>query len=131
MKVIIPSTSASKAASISACLVLVKQIIFAFKPSLAIVLTDFFSFSDTIGKPASIWGIPSSSSLCAISNFSSNEKHTPGVCSPSLRVVSYIFILLGRLYSTSLLYILTKLSLILVSPYILPLINLEIVNDFK
>ena len=93
----IPSTSASKAASISSLLVLVKQIIFAFNPSLAMVLTDFFSFSETIGKPASIWGIPSSSSLCAISSFSSKEKHTPGVCSPSLSVVSYILMFSGKL----------------------------------
>jgi len=81
----------------SSFFVRVKHIIFAFNPSFAMVLTDFFSFSETIGKPASIWGIPSSSSLCAISNFSSKEKHTPGVCSPSLSVVSYILIFLGRL----------------------------------
>ena len=81
----------------SSFLVLVKQSIWASSPSLAIVFTVCFSFSETIGKPASICGIPSSSNLCAISSFSSSEKHTPGVCSPSLSVVSYIFILSGKL----------------------------------
>lgn len=85
----------------SAIFVRVRQIICAFKFSLAIALTAFFSFSDTIGKPASICGTRNSSSLRAISNFSSNEKHTPGVCSPSLSVVSYIFMCSGKLYSTS------------------------------
>lgn len=116
MNVIIPSTLASIAAFISSFFALVKQIILAFKPSFAIVFTVCFSFSDTIGKPASICGMLNSSNLWAISSFSSSEKHTPGVCSPSLRVVSYIFILSGKLYSISLLYILTYLSVILISP---------------
>ena len=54
INVIIPSTSASNAASISSLFVLVKQIVLAFNPSFAIVFTAFFSFSDTIGNPASI-----------------------------------------------------------------------------
>ena len=51
---VIPSTSQSSAASMSSVLVLVNPRIVASRPSLAIVLTDSLSFSDTIGKPASI-----------------------------------------------------------------------------
>jgi len=85
----------------SSVFVRVRQIICASKFSFAIALTAFFSFSDTFGKPASICGTRNSSSLRAISNFCSNEKHTPGVCSPSLNVVSYIFICSGKSYATS------------------------------
>src|SRR5919108_3153313 len=48
---------------------------------------------DTIGNPASIASTPSSSSLIAIWIFWSGVIVTPGVCSPSLRVVSKILIL--------------------------------------
>ena len=50
--------------------------------------TDSCSFLETIGKPASICLILTSSNFLAISNFSSGLKQTPGVCSPSLKVVS-------------------------------------------
>ena len=52
--VIIPSTSQSNAASMSSGFVLVNAKISAFKPSLAIAFTVSLSFSETIGKPASI-----------------------------------------------------------------------------
>lgn len=41
-----------------------------------------------MADPASIVDIPRSSSFCAIRSFSSVESATPGVCSPSLSVVS-------------------------------------------
>ena len=87
-KVMIPSTSQSRAASMSSGFVLVNARISASKPSFAIAVTLSLSLSETIGKPASIWLILNWSSLRAISNFSSKLKQTPGVCSPSLRVVS-------------------------------------------
>jgi hypothetical protein len=43
-----------------------------------------------MGKPASIASTPNSSNFIAICNFCSGLTETPGVCSPSLRVVSKI-----------------------------------------
>ncbi len=51
-------------------------------------LMDWNSDADTDGKPASISGTRASSSALAIASFSSREKATPGICSPSLRVES-------------------------------------------
>ena len=50
----IPSTSQSRALSISPFLVLAKQMTSASNPSLAIALTADASLDETIGKPASI-----------------------------------------------------------------------------
>ena len=61
----------------------------AFSPAPAISSTARRSSSDTRGKPASIRRIPSPSSSRAISSFSSGERTTPTVCSPSRSVVSY------------------------------------------
>lgn len=72
----------------SSFLVLAKERICALRPSEVIDFTDSCSFLDTIGKPASICLILISSNFLAISNFSSGLKQTPGVCSPSLKVVS-------------------------------------------
>ncbi len=69
----------------------------AFKPCFAIALMACISPCDTIGKPASIASIPSSSSLIATCTFCSGVMVTPGVCSPSLRVVSKILTLLWPL----------------------------------
>jgi hypothetical protein len=68
----------------------------ALKPCLAINLTASISPSETAAKPASIMSTPSSSSLSAILNLLSGTSDTPGVCSPSLKVVSKNFIVLGK-----------------------------------
>ena len=60
----------------------------ALSPAPAISSTARRSSSDTRGKPASIRSIPSPSSSRAISSFSSGERTTPTVCSPSRSVVS-------------------------------------------
>src|SRR5882757_4292430 len=54
----------------------------------AISLTAWKSPSEVIGKPASMTSTPMSSSISAISIFSSNVMVAPGHCSPSRRVVS-------------------------------------------
>jgi hypothetical protein len=53
--------------------------------------------SEAAAKPASRASTPSLSRLSAILTFFSGVRETPGVCSPSLRVVSKIFILSGKL----------------------------------
>jgi hypothetical protein len=57
-------------------------------------LTESFSPADDIGNPASMALTPSLSSWRAISSFFSCVKDTPGVCSPSRRVVSKMSIAL-------------------------------------
>jgi hypothetical protein len=52
--------------------------------------------SEAAAKPASMALTPSLW-LLAILSFFSGVKETPGVCSPSLRVVSKILIFLGKL----------------------------------
>jgi hypothetical protein len=52
--------------------------------------------SDAAAKPASMIFTPTSSSLFAIKSFSSGVRETPGVCSPSLNVVSKILILSAK-----------------------------------
>jgi len=52
---------------------------------------------EAAAKPASMALTPSLSKLLAILSFFLGVKETPGVCSPSLRVVSKIFIFLGKL----------------------------------
>ena len=49
---------------------------------------DSLSPSEVMAEPASIKSKPISSSLDAILNFSIEFKETPGVCSPSRKVVS-------------------------------------------
>jgi len=68
----------------------------ARKPCLAISLTDCISPSLTAANPASIMSTPSSSSLWAMRNLFSGTRDTPGVCSPSRRVVSKNFTVLGK-----------------------------------
>ena len=60
----------------------------AFLERRAISLTAWKSPSEVIGKPASMTSTPMSSSISAISSFSSNVMVAPGHCSPSRRVVS-------------------------------------------
>ena len=64
----------------------------AFNPCLTIDRIARISPEDTIGNPASIVSTPNSSNLIAICNFCSELTETPGVCSPSLKVVSKILI---------------------------------------
>src|SRR3989338_2692798 len=75
-------------------LVLARPQISAFKFACAINFTACRSPSDTIGKPASIASTPSASSFFAMSSFCSGDNATPGVCSPSLSVVSNILTLM-------------------------------------
>jgi hypothetical protein len=69
----------------------------AFKPSLVISLMASISPSEEDANPASMTSTPSSSNFLAIWSLCSGIKETPGVCSPSLRVVSKILIFLGKL----------------------------------
>jgi hypothetical protein len=85
-----------KTASISFLVPLAALDICAFKPCLAISLTASISPSETAAKPASITSTPSSSSRWAILSLLSGTSDTPGVCSPSLRVVSKNFIVLWK-----------------------------------
>lgn len=68
--------------------VLAKPQISADSPNFEISLAALFSPSELIGVPASMESTPSLSNCLAISIFSSVVKDTPGVCSPSLNVVS-------------------------------------------
>ncbi|KON33272.1 hypothetical protein AC477_01705, partial [miscellaneous Crenarchaeota group-1 archaeon SG8-32-1] len=52
---------------------------------------------EAAAKPASMASTPSRSKLSAILSFFSGVNETPGVCSPSLRVVSKTLIFLGKL----------------------------------
>ena len=70
--------------------VLAKPHISADNPNLEISLAARFSPSELMGVPSSIESTPTLSNCLAISNFSSVVKDTPGVCSPSLNVVSNI-----------------------------------------
>ena len=70
--------------------------IFALRPCFAISFMAFSSPSETAAKPASMKSTPSSSRRCAIRSLFSGTRETPGVCSPSLRVVSKNFICLGK-----------------------------------
>src|SRR4051794_36803907 len=56
----------------------------------AISLTAWKSPSEVIGKPASMTSTPMSSSISAMSSFSSKLMVAPGHCSPSRKVVSNI-----------------------------------------
>ena len=94
IKVWIYFKSQDKAASISVWTDRASPQISAFNPCLAIVFIAFLSPSDTMGKPASIASTPSSSSLIAMLILCSESTETPGVCSPSLKFVSKILILL-------------------------------------
>ena len=69
----------------------------ARKPASEMSFTASSSPSETAAKPASITSTPRSSSRCAILNLFSGVKDTPGVCSPSRRVVSKTLIFLGNL----------------------------------
>src|SRR5436305_5084230 len=62
----------------------------AFLDRRAISLTAWKSPSEVIGKPASMTSTPMSSSISAISSFSSKVMVAPGHCSPSRKVVSNI-----------------------------------------
>ncbi len=84
------STSHSNAASTSILSARAKLHISADKPSETIFLIPSLSPSEVIADPASITSTPNSSNLMAILNFSSGVRETPGVCSPSLSVVSNI-----------------------------------------
>jgi len=66
-------------------------------PASAISFIASSSPSEAAAKPASMALTPSRSRLSAILSFFSGVKETPGVCSPSLRVVSKNFIALGKL----------------------------------
>ena len=66
----------------------------------AISATESKSPFDETGKPASITSTRILSSAFATSSFSSGFIEHPGACSPSLSVVSNIFIVLGMLPSS-------------------------------
>ena len=68
----------------------------ALSPAFAIKRTAYISPSLTAANPASITSTPSSSSLWAMRNLFSGTRDTPGVCSPSRRVVSKNFTDLGK-----------------------------------
>ena len=92
MNVWIEFTSHAMAASMSLFKVRVTAHISASKPAFIRSLNAFSSPSEADGKPASIASTPSLSSWLPISIFSSGVRETPGVCSPSLSVVSKILI---------------------------------------
>jgi hypothetical protein len=68
----------------------------ALKPASAMSFTASSSPSETAANPASITSTPSSSSLLAMRSLFSGVKDTPGVCSPSRRVVSKTLIFSGK-----------------------------------
>ena len=82
------STPHAMAMSMSLITPLVALHISASSPSEATSFTPLDSPSETTAKPASITSTPSLSSCLAISSFFSGVRETPGVCSPSRRVVS-------------------------------------------
>jgi hypothetical protein len=69
----------------------------ARNPASAISFTASISPSETAAKPASITSTPNSSSRLAMRSLFSGVKDTPGVCSPSRRVVSKTLIFSGKL----------------------------------
>ena len=77
-------------ASISFFSVLANPQISDLRLAAAIDLIAFISPSEMIGNPASMASTPRVSSFCAIASFCSGVNATPGVCSPSLSVVSKI-----------------------------------------
>jgi hypothetical protein len=69
----------------------------ALSPALAMSFIASISPSEAAAKPASMASTPMRSKLSAILSFFSGVKETPGVCSPSLRVVSKTLIFSGKL----------------------------------
>ena len=92
----IPEAPLFKTASMSPFVPLAALYTLARKPCLAIRLTDSISPSETAANPASITSTPSSSSRWAIRSLFSGTSDTPGVCSPSRRVVSKNLTCLGK-----------------------------------
>jgi hypothetical protein len=92
------SAPLSITASISFIVPLAKLKISALSFSFAISFMASNSPFDAAANPASMASTPSSSSFLAIFNFSAGVKETPGVCSPSLNVVSKILMLLAKLF---------------------------------
>ena len=95
MKMWMYGTSHLRALSMSSFRGRARATIWASSPRAAIFSTDSVSPSEVMGNPASIFGTLSSSSCWAIRIFSSIVYVTPGICSPSLRVVSNIHTLSG------------------------------------
>ena len=71
---------------------LFQAIISDFKFLLHMCFITFFSSPPIVGIPTSIWSTPRSLNISAIIIFSLFANTTPAVCSPSLKVVSTIFI---------------------------------------
>ena len=92
MKTWTKSTLHFNAVSMSFGSALANPHISLFNPACAISFTASASPLDVIGNPASIVSTPSLSNWIAIFNLSSGVRLTPGVCSPSLSVVSNILI---------------------------------------
>ena len=90
--------SLSITASMSLLTPLAKLKTSALRFSFAISFSASNSPFEDAAKPASIASTPISSSFLAISSFSSGVRETPGVCSPSLRVVSKNLILFLKLF---------------------------------
>jgi len=88
MMILTESTSASIAASISFLTLLVALQISASSPAPAMSLTASFSPVETAANPASMTSTPRASMALAIVSFFCFVRVTPGVCSPSRRVVS-------------------------------------------
>lgn len=92
------SLSASSARSISPSTQRASPVTEQCLIAFAMALTHSKSPGEEIGKPASITSIPSFSSCKAIWIFSFTSKLTPGVCSPSLSVVSKNWIFFIRFH---------------------------------
>src|SRR5947209_14372938 len=84
----LPNFTASAQRSISFGFARDRPAMTEFFERLAISLTAWKSPSEVIGKPASMTSTPMSSSISAMSSFSSKVMVAPGHCSPSRKVVS-------------------------------------------
>jgi len=61
---------------------------FGGEPASAIARMDWRSPREAAAEPASMTWTPTSARCVAISSFSAGVRQTPGVCSPSRKVVS-------------------------------------------
>src|SRR3954470_16530484 len=94
---ITPRAPHSTDLSMSAVMARTKVYTFDLRPRRVISLIALKSWSETAGMPASMRSIPTSASFSAIATLSAMLKTTPGVCSPSRSVASWISTRGGRL----------------------------------
>ena len=90
------SASVRLAASMSSVLSLDRTRVCALSPCCAIVFAVCSSVGLTAGNPISISGMPMSSRSCAMVSFCDGVYDMVGICSPSLRVLSYSMMSSGR-----------------------------------